>query len=466
MKKLLSVMLCLAMLLTLCACATKTEETAAASTAAASAQTASASASAPAASASATSSAAASTSAASGEPVTLTLTSWRTDDAESWGKINDAFHAEYPNITVEFKGVTATEYDSVLQTKLSSGNAEDIMFLRTFGTGKQIYDAGYVLPITEQNVPNLSKIDKAYQTPWTDSDSGTIYGVPGSMCMGGFFYNKGIFEKCGIANPPATWAEFLQDCQTLEDNGYTAVADGIKDSWFVTEYVSSTIEPITTGGSEWHKKLMNKEVDWTDAGFVKGMEWIQELAKHFPTGYEGIGYDDAQMLFLGETAAIYPSGSFDLAYLQKTNPDIDLGWFFMPVENEGDTSSINFNCIMGYGINAALKDDEAKLNAAYTYLNWLCDDEASSMFNNLVVGQYACNTSVASGIENALAAEILAGSEGCDLYQQMPYEKVSDQSPDYTTVVTEAIYNMLVNGQSAKDVCAKMVSEQAWYFGS
>ena len=400
------------------------------------------------------------------QTITLQVTSWRTDDAAYWEEINAAFHAENPGIEVVFNGVTATEYDSVLQTKLQSGNAEDILFLRTFCTGKQIYDAGYVLPLSESEIPNLAQIHAAYKTPWTDAEDGTVYGVPGSMCMGGFFYNKGIFRDAGIENPPETWDEFLEDCEKLEAAGYIAVADGIKDSWFITEYISSTVAPVTVGGSQWHERLMNKEVDWTDPGFVKSMEWTAQLAEHFPTGYEGIGYDDAQMLFLSEAAAIYPSGSFDLAYLQTTNPDIDLGWFFMPVEAAGDVPSINFNCIMGYGINAALQEEPEKLEAAYQYLNWLCGDTASSMFNNRIVGQYACNTETADDIENELAAEIFSDAKGGDLFQQMPYEGVSDSSPDYTTVVTQAIYDLLINGKSAEEVCETMVEQQAWYFNS
>lgn len=400
---------------------------------------------------------------ASGDVISLNVTSWRTDDAEAWGRINAAFHELYPNIEVTFNGVTATEYDSVLQTKLASGNAEDIMFLRTFGTGRQIYDAGYVLPISEADVPKLADIPAASKTPWSTED-GTVYGVPGSMCFGGFFYNKGIFEKCGITSAPATWDEFLADCKIIEDNGYVAIADGIKDSWFLTEYISSTIAPVTTGGSSWHTALMNKEVDWTDPKYVKSLEWIKQMAEYLPDGYEAIGYDDAQMLFLSEAAAIYPSGSFDLGYLSSTNPNIDLGWFFMPVENEGDAKSINFNMIMGYGINAGLKDDPAKLQACYTYLNWLCEDSAAAMFDNEIVGQFIPNAVASAGIENPLGAEILNGTSGEDLYQQMPYEKVSDQSPDYTAVVTEAIYSVLVDGVSCEDAAKKMVEQQAWYF--
>ena len=456
MKKIIALFLCVIMVLSLAACAAKVETPAEVEKNEPAADT-------PKSEPAKEADPAASTD--SSEVITLNVTSWRTDDAASWGEINAAFHEEYPNIEVIFNGVTATEYDSVLQTKLASGNAEDIIFLRAFSSGRQIFDAGYVLPLSEENIPLLASNTSASQrNPWTTED-GTVYGVPGSMCVGGFFYNKGIFEKCGITEAPATWEEFLADCQTIKDNGYIAIADGIKDSWFVTEYISSTVAPVTTGGSDWHTALMNKEVDWSDEGFVKSMDWIKQMSEYMPDNFESIGYDDAQMLFLSEAAAIYPSGSFDLSYLETTNPDIDLGWFFMPTENAGDALAINFGMIMGYGINASLKDDEAKLQAAYTYLNWLCDDAASSMFDNLVVGQYASNTAVASGIENALAAEILAGFDGQDLYQQMPYEKVSDESPDFTTVVTEAIYNLLVNGQSPEEVCEKMVADQAWYFG-
>ena len=84
--------------------------------------------------------------------VNLTVTSWRTDDKALWDEINAKFHEENPDITVEFLPVTATEYDGVLQTKLASENAEDIMFLRAFGSGRQIYDAGYVLPLTEEEI--------------------------------------------------------------------------------------------------------------------------------------------------------------------------------------------------------------------------------------------------------------------------------------------------------------------------
>ena len=399
--------------------------------------------------------------------VNLTVTSWRTDDKALWDQINARFHEVYPDITVEFAPVTATEYDGVLQTKLQSGNAEDIMFLRAFSTGRQIFDAGYVLPLSIDNIPNLANMDTAMTNPWTAED-GTVYGVPGSVCYGGFFYNKKIFAECGV-NVPTTWEEFKNACETIKAAGYDPISFGIKDSWMVAEYLSSTIVPMTTEGAQWHKNLMNGETDYNDAGFVKHFQWIKEMAQYFPEGYEGIGYDDMQMMFCAEMAAIYPVGSFELGVIEGANPDLDLGWFFMPGESADQTESINMSVIMGYGINSKLSDDAEKLEAAYTYLNWLADVEASEMFTNLVVGQYAASNAF-STLENERAMGIynqiqdLKSGKGVTFFQQMPYEKLSDQSPDYTAAVSEAIYKLLVEDITPEAAAQFMMDTQAWYF--
>ena len=398
--------------------------------------------------------------------VNLTVTSWRTDDKALWDQINAKFTELHPDITVEFLPVTATEYDGVLQTKLQSGNAEDIMFLRAFGTGRQIFDAGYVLPLTEDRIPNLSKMNATMQNPWRTED-GVIYGVPGSVCYGGFFYNRAIFEQCGV-QVPATWDEFKQVCETIRAAGIDPIAFGIKDSWMVAEYLSSTVVPMTTGGTEWHARLMDGEVDYNDPGFVKHFQWIKEMAQYFPEGYEGIGYDDMQMMFCAEQAAIYPVGSFELGVIENANPDLDLGWFFMPGETAEEAESINIGIIMGYGINATVTEPE-KLDACCTYLNWLADVEASEMFTNLVVGQYAASNTFSS-LEDEKALDIynqikaLEAGKGVNFFQQMPYEKLSDRSPDYTAAITDAIYKLLVEDCTPEEAAQYMMDTQAWYF--
>ena len=266
---------------------------------------------------------------------------------------------------------------------------------------------------------------------------------------------------------PKTWDEFMTVCQTIADAGITPIAFGIKDSWMVAEYLSATIVPMTTGGKEWHTKLMNREVDYNDPGYIKHFEWIKQLAQYFPEGYEGIGYDDMQMMFCAEMAAIYPVGTFELGVIEGANPDLDLGWFYMPGETADEEESINFGAIMGYGINAKLEGE--KLEAAKTYVNWLADVKASEMFTNLVVGQYAASAAF-DQLDNAMAMDMyqqiadIDAARGVNFFQQMPYEKLSDQSPDYTSAISEAVYKLLVEGISPEEAAQFMMDTQAWYF--
>ena len=390
--------------------------------------------------------------------VHLTVTSWRVEDQAAWDQINAAFTAEYPDITVEYIPVTATEYDSVLQTKLQSGNAEDIMFLRAFSTGLQIYNAGYVHELTEEMIPNLSVMRSDLLAPWTGED-GVVYGLPGSVCYGGFFYNKAIFEEVGV-EPPRTFDEFMDVCQKIEDAGYVAIGFGILDSWMVAEYLSATVVPVTTG-TEWHDSRALRETDYTDAGYIQHFDWIKQMAEYFPDGYQGIGSSDMQMMFASEMAAIYPVGTFELTVIESLNPDLDLGWFFMPTETADEPYVINYGAIMGYGINKNVEGE--KLEAACTYLNWLAEQEASELFTNNVLGQYAASGNYGV-IENELSAEIIADAEGAEFFIQIPYQQLSDQSPDYTAAIQGAIYKLLVEDATPEEAAEYMMTEQAWYF--
>jgi ABC-type glycerol-3-phosphate transport system substrate-binding protein len=206
---------------------------------------------------------------------------------------------------------------------------------------------------------------------------------------------------------------------------------------------------------------MNKEVDYRDPAFIKHFEMIKELAQFFPKGYEGIGYNDMQQIFLTERAAIYPVGTWELNFLETTNPDLNLGWFFMPPLKAGDQISANFNMIMGYGINSKVSGE--KLEAAKTYLNWLADVKGSELFGNEVIGQFASHPN-ATKLDNANAADMAARGAKVDKFQQIPYEKLSDRSPDYTAAIGEAVYKLLVDNYSAKQAADFMMNAQSWYF--
>ena len=54
---------------------------------------------------------------------------------------------------------------------------------------------------------------------------GTLKSIPYQPNVFAYFYNIEIFEAAGVSAPPTTWAEFLDTCQKIKDAGYTPITN-------------------------------------------------------------------------------------------------------------------------------------------------------------------------------------------------------------------------------------------------
>ncbi|RJQ39628.1 MAG: extracellular solute-binding protein [Nitrospiraceae bacterium] len=396
-----------------------------------------------------------------GKPVELAMTSWRTEDAEGWAKINEAFNKQYPNIKVKFNPVKNTEYDSYLQAALTSGKAEEIIMVRSFDAGKRLYDGGYLVELNEAVIPNLKDMPASTKMPFSTED-GKIYAAPEGLVYLGFLYNKKIFESNNL-NKPETWDEFFKACEVLKSKGIIPIAQGAKDSWTLEELLSGPIIMPFVGGEEWKQKLIKGETDFLDAGFVKHLEVINKLKDYFPEGYEGIGYTDQQQMFISEQAAIYPSGSFETFYLKKMNPDLDFGCFATPVQNKGDKRWLNANVSFGYGINKNCKN----MDAANTYVNWLVSAEGAQMLGDTVVGFYSRHPEV-RGVADEQASEWLTylSPQSDNVMITWTYQYLKKQQPDVGTLTSEAVSKMWIGDYTPQQAAQHIQDGMKWFFDS
>ena len=58
---------------------------------------------------------------------------------------------------------------------------------------------------------------------------GKYYGFAPTTWVGGYFYNKDIFQELGLTEPQ-TWEEFLNVCKTLQENGTRPIIE--RGEWF------------------------------------------------------------------------------------------------------------------------------------------------------------------------------------------------------------------------------------------
>ncbi len=392
------------------------------------------------------------------EVVTITLTSWRTEDIERMNRINAVFMEENPNIIADFQPIKDTEYDAQLTSSLETGVGADIIWLRSYDPGELIYDGGYLSELNDA-IPELADFPSAAINAWA-SDDGVIYGVPIAGVTHGVFYLGDIFDQYGLEEP-ATWAEFIDLCQTLKDNGETVFAQGTGDGWPLYEVIYSGLGANFYGGEESRQALMAGDMRLTDEPFVSAFETMDELQQFFPDGYEAINYVAMQQLFGTRQAAMYIGGSWEIGLFEDSGLT-DLGWFAPPVENAGDTLQYCFHVDMGVGINK----DSKNYDAALEYLKWASTPEFSQLFMDSLPGffSYTPNPAGEYTLENPVAKDILDASLDADITVRTVWEKLSRQDPSGNGMMEEALVKMYTDVLTPEEAAALVQDAlDTWY---
>jgi raffinose/stachyose/melibiose transport system substrate-binding protein len=312
------------------------------------------------------------------EEVTLTLGSWRVDDVDAWAKITEAFHEDYPNITVKFDPTNPPDYNATLRTQLETGTGPDLFFVRSFATGRELFDQGYIASLKE--LPGITEnFAEASRAPWA-TDTAEPYAVPIIAVSHGIYYNQDIFDANGIA-VPTTWEELMAAAQKLQDGGVTPFANGTKDAWDINEVVMMQLIPSNIGGIEGRMAYLNGDRCFNDPDMVAAFQRIKDLQPYLPTGFEATSYYDSQQLFDQGQAAMMFDGSWSTPAFEKDATDFKWSVFPAPPP-EGKDSYVTFHIDAAVGANAASEH----LPEAMTFLEWLEGPRFAELLGNELPG--------------------------------------------------------------------------------
>lgn len=149
-------------------------------------------------------------------PTPVTLEFWGFGDDEAvWRPVLDAFHTQYPAITVAYKRFTEATYEDTLINRLAAGTGPDVFLMKNLWLGRQ-RDKIAVLPAASSPVsPAQFRATYVDGTAALSADDEGLVGAPLTMDSLALFYNKDIFDAAGIAKPPATWDELVSVSRAL-----------------------------------------------------------------------------------------------------------------------------------------------------------------------------------------------------------------------------------------------------------
>ncbi|MCU1557757.1 MAG: hypothetical protein JWN09_1752 [Microbacteriaceae bacterium] len=125
--------------------------------------------------------------------------------------INKAFEKKYPNITLNYKYVSNSEYDQYNNTRLASGAAADVLMTNPTRV-QQWVKQGYLADLSDQSwvknvLPNVAPFGEI---------GGKTYAFTQQNIPIGLYANLDILKKAGIDTVPQTWPDFISALQKLK----------------------------------------------------------------------------------------------------------------------------------------------------------------------------------------------------------------------------------------------------------
>ena len=140
---------------------------------------------------------------AEAEPVTITYCNFNASggNEETLQRMYEAFHEEYPNITVEIETIAMDDYFTQMQTRVAGGTAPDCYELNIENFASYA-NKGVLAEITDVD---LSSLDETALSAF--NVDGKQYGLPGNFSNVVLVYNKDLFDQANLEYPTSDWTQ-------------------------------------------------------------------------------------------------------------------------------------------------------------------------------------------------------------------------------------------------------------------
>ena len=388
--------------------------------------------------------------------VMLTLGSWRVDDVKQVEKLIEAFNTKYPEIKIKFDPTNPPEYNSVLRTQLEGGTAPDLFYTRSFAITRDLYNEGFLEPLTD--LPGIKEnFTDAALSPWA-TDDGVPYSVPFMAVSHGIYYNIDLFNQLGI-NVPKTWEDLMAAAKTIKAAGKVPFANGSKDEWDMAEIVFMNLAPNFIGGREGRLEYESGKRPFNDENIVAAFQACKDLAPYLPKGQEAVSYYDAQQLFLQGEAAMFFGGSWDIATFEKENPSFKWSVFATPPKAGQTKEYICFHMDAGIGLNKASKNKDA----AKKFLSWLTTKEAATVLGNEIPGFFPIVKEKIT-LTNKHANAFLALNNGRELDVRFVWPKLLTGNPSGYNLIMYGTIDVIKGKKTPKQAADELQKGLAeWY---
>ena len=288
------------------------------------------------------------------------------------------------------------EWKAKVLTDFETGSEPDVLFYFTNADAEPFISAGKVVSIDEIRAEYPDYASNMKSSMMAVAADGKQYSVPSSGYWENMFVNKAVLDDCDVAvpGPDYTWDQFLADCETIKEAGYTPIACSLVEVphyWF-------EFTVMNNGTVENHLDVPTAGDDAAAAKWAAGLNDIKALyeAGYFPANTLTASDAETVELFNAGEAAFLIDGSWKVGYFTENAEDLaDFAIAYVAGKGDRSASEAIGGISMGYFITKKAWDDPDKREAAVEFVSQLTSDETLSTFVTTEV------TALASGAKPA-----------------------------------------------------------------
>lgn len=300
------------------------------------------------------------------------------------GKITQALQtvAESIGITLEFEVIPDDQMITVTNTKLSTGNAGDII-VHNFG-------------LTDISAKDLAPLDGDWVTKITDTtyplcidDGGNVLKAPlGGESNMGFIYNKKVLEEAGVVTPINNYAELIAACELIKAAGKTPVYISNQESWTAQILLLCSMTSVFNSNPDLIEKLTTNQIKpsevpelvtlFQNAISLKDLGFINE-------DYMSATNDMALEAVATGSCAFYAQLDSSYSSLNEYYPDQinDLGMMYIPLWNDAANGYVLFGTATNY---LSVVGTSKNLDLAKEFVNAMVSEDGLKVYYDLIPG--------------------------------------------------------------------------------
>lgn len=260
------------------------------------------------------------------EPQPVTIRVWGLDPSDVFEQLANSYHANNPNVTIEYRELDPDYYEDQVINAMASGEGPDVFMVNNrnlYGFENKIMPYGGLSPVVnpDKNAFDLAALRSSFPSV-VEQDfvrNSKIYALPLYVDTLAMFYNQDIFDRASIVTAPRTWEDFKKVVPYLrsmnQNNQIIQAAAAIGGSDKTVKYSANLVELLLVQNAD--SKSAGKEQDAFDFYLQFG-----NSAGSYYTWNETLGGD--YEAFQNDKAAIIFGYYSDKKELLEKNPYLNL----------------------------------------------------------------------------------------------------------------------------------------------